>query len=160
MRAFKRWKLFSNLGSAREGMTGRLVRVCHTSDCAAIGYTGAQLSGSGIAIGLQSRGTAIIHKFGLPRLHNLELFSFSPSLTLQTFEAMGRNAAKYARSETVIPVPVIVDNWARLRFIVKTALLHRKETEAISRLPPHGLGLLITAQNPPQALLRPVFAVW
>ena len=126
-------------GVAREGMTGRLVRIHHTSDCAAIGYTGAQLSGSGIAIGLQSRGTAIIHKFGLPRLHNLELFSFSPSLTLQTFEAMGRNAAKYARSEAVMPVPVIVDNWARLRFIVKTALLHGKETEAISGLPPQEL---------------------
>ena len=126
-------------GVAREGMTGRLVRVCHTSDCAAIGYTGAQLSGSGIAIGLQSRGTAVIHKFGLPRLHNLELFSFSPSLTLTTFEEMGRNAAKYARSQVVTPVPVIVDNWARLRFIVKTALLHRKETEAISALPPQEL---------------------
>ena len=123
-------------GVAREGMTGRLVRIYHTSDCAAIGYTGAQLSGSGIAIGIQSRGTAVIHKFGLPRLHNLELFSFSPSLTLDTFEAMGRNAAKYAKSEAVTPVPVTIDNWARLQFIVKTALLHRKETEAVSARPP------------------------
>lgn len=123
-------------GIAREGMTGRLVRIYHTSDCAAIGYTGAQLSGSGIAIGIQSRGTAVIHKFGLPRLHNLELFSFSPSLTLDTFVAIGRNAAKYAKSEAVTPVPVTIDNWARLQFIVKTALLHRKETEAVSVRPP------------------------
>lgn len=123
-------------GIAREGMTGRLVRIYHTSDCAAIGYTGAQISGSGIAIGIQSRGTAVIHKFGLPRLHNLELFSFSPSLTLDTFVAIGRNAAKYAKSEAVTPVPVTIDNWARLQFIVKTALLHRKETEAVSVRPP------------------------
>ena len=52
---------------------------------------------------------------------------------------MGRNAAKYARSEAVTPVKVTIDNWARLRFIVKTALLHRKETEAISRLAPQEL---------------------
>ncbi len=73
-------------GVAKEGMTARLVRVYHTSDCAAIGYTGAELSGSGIAIGLQSRGTTVIHKKGLPRLHNLELFSFSPSMTLEIYE--------------------------------------------------------------------------
>ena len=49
---------------------------------------------------------------------------------------MGRNAAKYAKSEAVTPVPVTIDNWARLQFIVKTALLHRKETEAVSARPP------------------------
>jgi propanediol dehydratase large subunit len=126
-------------GVAKEGMTARLVKVYHTSDCAAIGYSGAQLSGSGIAIGLQSRGTAVIHRAGYPRLHNLELFSFSPSLTLETYEAMGRNAAKYARGEAVKPVPVTVDNWARLRLIVKTALLHRRETEDVRDKPPQEL---------------------
>jgi hypothetical protein len=43
-----------------------------------------------------------------------------------------------ARSEASVmladcPVPVRVDNWARLRLIVKTALLHRRETECIER---------------------------
>ncbi len=118
-------------GVAKEGMTARLVRVYHTSDCAAIGYIAAELSGSGIGIGLQSRGTTVIHKKGLPRLHNLELFSFSPSMTLEIYEALGRNAAKYARGEAVKPVPVVVDNWARLKHIVKTALLHRRETEEV-----------------------------
>jgi hypothetical protein len=32
-------------------------------------------------------------------------------------------------------VPVTVDNWARLRLIVKTALLHRRETEEVRDLP-------------------------
>jgi propanediol dehydratase large subunit len=118
-------------GVAKEGMVARLVRVYHSSDCAAIGYAGAALSGSGIAIGLQSRGTAVIHKKGLPRLHNLELFSFSPSMTLALYEAVGRNAARYAQGKAVTPVKPIVDNWARLKLIVKTALLHRRETEAI-----------------------------
>jgi hypothetical protein len=123
-------------GVAKEGMTARLVRVYHTSDCAAIGYVGAELSGSGIAIGLQSRGTTVIHKKGYPRLHNLELFSFSPSLTLEIYENIGRNAAKYAQGKTVTPIKPSVDNWARLRLIVKTALLHRRETEAIENKKP------------------------
>jgi propanediol dehydratase large subunit len=123
-------------GVSKEGMTARLVRVYHTSDCAAIGYIGAELSGSGIAIGLQSRGTTVIHKQGLPRLHNLELFSFSPSLTYEIYEHIGRNAARYAQGKTVTPIKPIVDNWARLKLIVKTALLHRHETEAIQAKPP------------------------
>ena len=118
-------------GVAREGLIARIVRVNHTSDCAAIGQIGAELSGSGIGIGLQSRGTAVIHKRGLARLNNLELFPQSPSLTLATYEQIGRNAARYAKGEAPEPVGVKIDNWARLRLIVKTALLHRRETEQI-----------------------------
>ncbi|HWQ11236.1 MAG TPA: propanediol/glycerol family dehydratase large subunit, partial [Roseiflexaceae bacterium] len=113
-------------GVAEEGLVGRVVRVYHSSDCAEIGLVGAHLSGSGIAVGLQSRGTAIIHKRGLARLSNLELFPQSPSLTLEAYRAIGRNAARYARGLATAPVPVQVDNWARLRLIVKTALLHRR----------------------------------
>ncbi len=123
-------------GVAEEGLTARIVRVRHSSDCAEIGYAGAQLSGSGIAIGLQSRGTTIIHKRGLARLNNLELFPQSPSLTLETYRMIGRNAARYAKGERPVPVPVQVDNWARLRLIVKTALLHRRETEQVRDEPP------------------------
>jgi propanediol dehydratase large subunit len=123
-------------GVAKEGMTARLVRVYHTSDCAAIGYVGAELSGSGIAIGLQSRGTTVIHKKGLPRLHNLELFSFSPSLTYEIYEQIGRNAANYAKGRVVTPIKPSIDNWARLKLIVKTALLHRHETDAIQNKKP------------------------
>jgi len=119
-------------GVAEEGLTARIVRVNHSSDCAEIGRVGAELSGSGIGVGLQSRGTTIIHKRGLARLSNLELFPQSPSLTLDTYRAIGRNAARYAKGEPTTPVPVQVDNWARLRLIVKTALLHRRETEEIS----------------------------
>lgn len=123
-------------GVASEGLTARIVKVYHSSDLAAIGHAGTELSGSGIAIGLQSRGTTIIQRHGLARLNNLELFPQSPSLTLETYQAIGRNAARYARDEPVTPVPVQVDNWARLRLIVKTALLHRHETEQIRDQPP------------------------
>ncbi|MGQ0601386.1 MAG: glycerol dehydratase reactivase beta/small subunit family protein [Anaerolineales bacterium] len=123
-------------GVASEGLTARIVKVYHTSDCAAIGQIGAQLSGSGIGVGLQSRGTTIIHKRSLARLNNLELFPQSPSLTLETYQAIGRNAARYALNRVTTPVPVQVDNWARLRLIVKTALLHRRETELVKDQPP------------------------
>lgn len=123
-------------GIASEGLIARIVKVHHTSDCAAIGQVGAHLSHSGIGIGLQSRGTTIIHKRGLARLNNLELFPQSPSLTLETYQAIGRNAARYALNKTTPPVPVQVDNWLRLRLIVKTALLHRRETEQVQDKPP------------------------
>lgn len=123
-------------GIASEGLIARVVKVYRTSDCAAIGQIGAQLSNSGIAVGLQSRGTTIIHKQGLARLNNLELFPQSPSLTLDTYRAIGVNAARYAMGRVTTPVPVQVDNWARLRLIVKTALLHRHETEQVQDRPP------------------------
>jgi hypothetical protein len=123
-------------GIASEGLIARVVKVYRSSDCAAIGHIGAQLSSSGIAIGLQSRGTTVIHKRGLARLSNLELFPQSPSLTLEAYRAIGVNAARYALGKTTTPVPVQVDNWARLRLIVKTALLHRHETEQVQDQPP------------------------
>ncbi|MBX3066394.1 MAG: propanediol/glycerol family dehydratase large subunit [Anaerolineae bacterium] len=118
-------------GIAKEGLVARLVKVYHTADCGAIGHVAATLSGSGIGIGIQSRGTTIIQKKGLPRLSNLELFPQSPSLTLAHYEQIGRNAAIYAKGKNPDPVAVKVDNTARLRLIVKTALLHRHETEHV-----------------------------
>lgn len=118
-------------GVAQEGLVARVVKIWRSSDCGAIGHAAAQLSGSGIGIGIQSRGTTVIQRRGLPPLDNLELFPQSPSLTLAHFEAIGRNAARYAKNESATPVGVEVDNWARLRLIVKTMLLHRHETEEI-----------------------------
>ena len=47
------------------------------------------LSGSGIAIGLQSKGTALIHQAGLEPLDNLELFGMAPSLTIASYRQIG-----------------------------------------------------------------------
>ena len=66
-----------------------------------------------------------------PPLHNLEFFPQSPSLTLETFENIGRNAARYAKGAAYNPVAVKIDNGARLRLIVKTTLMHRRETDEV-----------------------------
>ncbi len=118
-------------GIADEGVPARIVRVHHTSDCAFIGHAGAKLSGSGIAIGLQSKGTAVIHQRDLPPLENLELFSMSPNMTLDSYRDVGRNAARYAAQRPTSPVPVKIDNTARLRLIVQTMLMHLRETREV-----------------------------
>ncbi|MCC6861679.1 MAG: propanediol/glycerol family dehydratase large subunit [Bryobacterales bacterium] len=123
-----------------EGMQARLVRVCGTSDCGMIGFTGSSLSGSGIAIGIQSKGTTVIHRRGLEPLNNLELFPQAPNLTLESYRAIGRNAASYARGRPVSPVPLQIDNMARLKYIVRTTILHLRETEqVIAGKPPQEL---------------------
>ena len=48
----------------------------------------------GIAIGLQSKGTAVIHRADLQPLDNLELFGMAPLLTLDSYRQIGRNAAR------------------------------------------------------------------
>jgi propanediol dehydratase large subunit len=113
------------------GATPRVVRVRRVSDVAFIGHDGARLSGSRIAIGLQSKGTAVIHRADLEPLDNLELFGMSPLYSLDSYRAMGRNAAGYALGRPVGPVPTKLDNFARAKLIVKTTLLHARETEAI-----------------------------
>ncbi len=115
-------------GITAEGLTPRLVKVYHTADCAAIGYEGARLSGSTVAVGIQSKGTTVIHRRDLAPLNNLELFAQSPNLSLESYRAIGRNAACYAKNEPVTPVPVKIDNMVRLRLIVQTTLMHLRET--------------------------------
>jgi propanediol dehydratase large subunit len=117
-------------GIEQEGVITRLIHILDTADCAFIGHEAAQLSGSGIAIGLQSRGTAVIHRKDLAPLDNLELLSQAPNLTLESYRALGRNAARYALGFETEPVPVKIDNTSRLRHIVQTTLLHRIEVEA------------------------------
>lgn len=123
-------------GLQSEGVTARLVRVHHTSDCAFIGHAGAQLSGSGIAIGLQSKGTTVIHRSDLVPLENLELFPQAPNLDLDTYRRIGRNAALHALGKAAAPIQVRSDNTVRLRLIVQTTLLHLRETQQVERSKP------------------------
>jgi propanediol dehydratase large subunit len=118
-------------GIREGGAEPRLIRVRRVSDVAFIGHDGARLSGSGIAIGLQSKGTAVIHHADLQPLDNLELFGMSPLYSLASYRAMGRNAAAYARGEAIGPVPTELDNFARAKLIVRTTLLHARETAAV-----------------------------
>jgi propanediol dehydratase large subunit len=123
-------------GVRDEGGRPRVVRVRRSSDVAFIGHDGALLSGSGVAIGIQSKGTALIHRADLQPLDNLELFGMAPSLTLESYRQIGRNAAGYALGRAVAPVPTVLDNFARAKLIVRTALLHARETAEVDRLAP------------------------
>lgn len=118
-------------GIEEEGLRARVVRVLRTSDVAFIAHDATRLSGSGIAIGIQSRGTTVIHQKDLPPLSNLELFPQSPLLDLATYRAIGRNAAKYAKGDSPAPVPTRNDQMARPKFQAKAAILHIKETEHV-----------------------------
>jgi propanediol dehydratase large subunit len=117
-------------GIREGGAEPRLVRVRRSSDVAFIAHDAARLSGSGVGVGLQSKGTAVIHRADLQPLDNLELFGMAPLLTLDSYRAIGRNAAGYAFGETVGPVPTELDNFARAKLIVTTTLLHARETAA------------------------------
>ena len=113
------------------GGVPRIVRVRRVADVAFIAHDGAQLSGSGVALGLQSKGTAVIHRADLQPLDNLELFGMAPLYSLQSYRAMGSNAAGYALGQRVGPVPTELDNFARTKLIVRTMLLHARETQAV-----------------------------
>ena len=118
-------------GIEEEGVKARVIRVLRTSDVAFAAHDATKISGSGIAIGIQSRGTTVIHQKGLPPLSNLELFSQSPLLDLPAYRAIGRNAAKYAKGESPTPVPTKNDQMARPKYQAKAAVLHIKETEHV-----------------------------
>lgn len=113
------------------GATARLVQVNRTSDVAFIAHDAALLSGSDIGVGLQSKGTAVIHRADLEPLDNLELFGMAPLLTLDSYRAIGANAAAYATYAQPSPVPVEIDNFARAKHIVRTTLMHSIETAAV-----------------------------
>jgi hypothetical protein len=94
-------------------------------------------------VGIQSKGTAVIHQRDLAPLENLELFPQAPNLEIETYRQIGRNAARYASGKATSPVPVKIDNTARLRLIVQTTLLHMKETQQIDEnRPPTELTML------------------
>ncbi|MBC7104711.1 MAG: propanediol/glycerol family dehydratase medium subunit [Firmicutes bacterium] len=118
-------------GIEEEGLKPRVVRVRHTSDLGFIGHAAARLSGSGISVGIQSRGTTLIHQRDLQPLNNLELFPQSPVLDPETYRAIGRNAARYAKGQVPEPVPVRIDQMARPKYQAKAAILHLKETELV-----------------------------
>lgn len=118
-------------GIEEEGLTARLVKVNKTADVGFIAHEAAKLSGSGIGIGIISRGTTVIHQRDLAPLQNLELFPQCPLVERDTFRAIGRNAAKYAKGESPAPVPVRNDPMARPRYQGLAALLHNKEVQHV-----------------------------
>jgi propanediol dehydratase large subunit len=93
-------------GIEQEGLATRFVRVRRSIDLGSIGWTAACLSGSGVSVGLQAKGTALIHRADLPPLANLELFSIAPRITPELYRELGRNAARYAQG--LAPEPLLL----------------------------------------------------
>ncbi len=118
-------------GIEEEGMKVRFIRVVETSDVAFVALRAAKLSGSGIGVGLQSKGTAVIHQKDLFPLTNLELFPQAPVLTLELYRKIGKNAARYAKGQSPVPIETINDCMTRPKFQAKAAILHIKETEHV-----------------------------
>ena len=118
-------------GIEEEGMTSRVVKVLDTSDVGFMGLEAAKLSGSGIGIGLQSKGTTVIHQKDLYPLSNLELFPQAPLMDLDTYRKIGKNAAKYVKGERVTPIECTNDPMVRAKFQVNAALMHIIETEQL-----------------------------
>lgn len=132
-------------GVREGGGVPRLARIRHTADTSFLGLTAARLSGSGYAIGIQAKGTAVIHQADrLPHM-NVELFSNAPVTTLEHYRAMGRNAALYARGETPEPIIVPVDGQAlSARYHVSVAMLYAIETGlTVPEAPPLDLDMHI-----------------
>ena len=90
-------------GLEEEGCLARIVRVNATIDVGMVGLTAARLAGSGIGIGLQGKGTALIHRRDLPPLANLELYSMAPTLTPELYRLLGANAGRHAKGATPVP---------------------------------------------------------
>ncbi len=90
-------------GLEEEGCVGRVVRVNDTVDLGRIGLSVARLSGSGIGIGLQGKGTALIHRRDLPPLANLELYSTAPVVTPALYRLLGANARSSCQGDHARP---------------------------------------------------------
>jgi propanediol dehydratase large subunit len=90
-------------GLEEEGCAGRVVRFNDSVDLGRIGLAAARLAGSGIGIGLQGKGTALIHRRDLAPLANLELYSVAPSVTPELYRLLGATAARHAKGSTPDP---------------------------------------------------------
>ena len=116
-------------GVTSRGLRARVVRMRHTADTSFLGLSAARLSGSGIAIGIQAKGTAVIHSASRLPHNNLELFSNAPITRLEHYAAFGRNAAAYALGEA--PEPVVVPTRGEAmgsRYHARVAMIYAIET--------------------------------
>lgn len=118
-------------GLEEEGVKARVVRIWRSADLAAMGYDAAKLSGSGISISIQSRGTVLIHQRDLVPLAPMELFPQAPSIDLPTYRHIARNAAQYAKGDSPSPVPQVNDPMARPKWQAISSVFHIRETEFV-----------------------------
>ena len=83
----------------------------------------------GVGIGIQAKGTAVIHQRDRLPHNNLELFSNAPITRLEHYRGLGANAAAYALGE--MPEPVVVPTRGEAmgaRYHARVALIYAIET--------------------------------
>ncbi|QPG07383.1 propanediol dehydratase medium subunit PduD [Klebsiella pneumoniae subsp. pneumoniae] len=117
-------------GIEEEGIKARVIRCFKSSDVAFVAVEGNRLSGSGISIGIQSKGTTVIHQRGLPPLSNRTLPA-GAAADAGNLPSDWQNAARYAKRESPQPVPTLNDQMARPKYRAKSAILHIKETKYV-----------------------------
>lgn len=120
-------------GIKSRGLAARVVRVRHTADTSFLGLSAARLAGSGIGIGIQAKGTTVIHQRDRLPHNNLELFSNAPITRLPHYRRLGENAAAYALGE--LPDPVVVPQRGEAmgaRFHAQVALIYAIETSLVT----------------------------
>ncbi len=129
-------------GLEEEGCAGRIVRFSDTVDVGRIGLAAARLSGSGIGIGLQGKGTALIHRRDLAPLANLELYSVAPTITPELYRLLGANAARHAKGSTPDPARnPYSDEAIEARYHTTVIALMELERRRVSTAPPEQLSL-------------------
>ncbi len=129
-------------GLEEEGCAGRVVRFSDTVDVGRIGLAAARLSGSGIGIGLQGKGTALIHRRDLAPLANLELYSVAPTITRELYRLLGANAARHAKGGTPDPARnPYSDEAIEARYHTTVIALMELERRRVSAAPPEQLSL-------------------
>lgn len=115
------------------GGRARIVRMRHTADTSFLGLSAARISGSRIGIGIQAKGTSVIHQADRLPHNNLELFSNAPITLLKHYRQLGENAARYAAGE--LPEPVVVPTRGEAmgsRHHARLAFLYAIETSLIA----------------------------
>lgn len=148
------WKTLSGLhiedvlsellaGLEEEGCVGRIVRINDVVDLGMIGLTGARLSGSGVGIGIQAKGTALIHRRDLAPLANLELYSVAPTISRDDYRLLGINAGRHAKGASPEPARnPYSDEAIEARYHTKVVSLVAIERDACSATNPEELRIM------------------
>jgi propanediol dehydratase large subunit len=119
-------------GIESAGGIARILRMYHTADTSFLGLSAAHLSGSGVGIGIQAKGTCVIHRADLAPHMNLELFSQAPLMRPEHYRALGANAAGYAMGRAVAPLASLYGGEALgARHHARTAILYAIDTGLI-----------------------------